>query len=214
MLISARHQFVFVHVYKVAGESIKAALKLYATPSLMDRALANVGVTTSAMRVYRLGWQFRKHAMAREAQHTLPPELYNSYYKFAFVRNPWDWQVSLYYYMLRDTFHKQHERAKSFANFEAYLEWRVAEDVRFQKEFVTDEAGDLIVDFVGRYERLSDDFAAICQHLDIRAELPHKNRSMERRSYQSYYTDRTRRLVEETFAPDIEFFGYTWENSP
>jgi hypothetical protein len=126
------------------------------------------------------------------------------------VRNPWDWQVSLYYYMRRDAYHKQHALASGFGGFDAYIKRRVAEDVRLQKEFVTDEAGNLLVDSVGRYERLHEDFGAICQHLGIQAELPHKNRSADRRPYQTYYTDHTRQLVEDHFAEDIAFFGYTW----
>jgi hypothetical protein len=77
MLLSARRQFIFVHVYKVAGESIKTALQPYAIPSVFDRVLAKVGVATEAMRVYRLGWQSRKHAMAKDAKAMLSPEIFD-----------------------------------------------------------------------------------------------------------------------------------------
>ena len=58
----------------------------------------------------------------------LPRRVYEDFFKFAFVRNPWDWQVSLYHYMLQRREHFQHDLIKSIENFDDYIEWRVTED--------------------------------------------------------------------------------------
>jgi hypothetical protein len=75
---------------------------------------------------------------------------------------------------------------------------------------VVSRAGRQIVDFIGRYERLTQDFQHICDVLELDTALPHKNPS-SRRDYRTYYNEKSRRLVEEHFKEDIDFFGYTFD---
>ena len=150
------------------------------------------------------------HITAQELRDRIPSPEFDRFFKFAFVRNPWDWQVSLYTYMLQNTRHRQHELIRSMDSFERYVEWRVAEDVYLQKQFVTDEAGDVIVDYVGRFETLPQDFEQVCRRIGVSAELPHSNRS-ERRDYREYYNSRTIQLVADTYREDVELFGYDFD---
>ena len=83
----------------------------------------------------------------------------------------------------------------------------VSEDRHLQSEFVTDAEGRVIVDFVGRFERLAEDFAHVCRTIGVEAELPHVNPSRHA-DYRTYYSDHSRALVAEHFAEDIERFGY------
>jgi hypothetical protein len=109
---------------------------------------------------------------------------------------------------------------KSLGSFERYLAWVVATPhpfakgaTKFQKDALTDAEDRLLVDFVGRYETLTSDFAQVCDHLQLQVELPHVNKSAHR-DYRAYYSEHTRQLVAEHFAADISLFGYTFENSP
>ena len=77
-------------------------------------------------------------------------------------------------------------KSKQWASFEKYIEWKVNNDFVLQKDFVTDDSGKIIVDFIGRYENLSEDFQTICDKLKIDASLPHANKS-QRKTYQQYY---------------------------
>jgi hypothetical protein len=149
------------------------------------------------------------HSSAREIKEKLPKKIYDTYFKFAFVRNPWDWQVSLYHYMLQTPVHFQYDLAKSLKDFDHYLEWRVNEDKNLQKDFVTDHNGNLIVDFIGRFENIEKDFEYICKKLDLRCSLPHVNRS-HHRDYRTYYNEKTKQLIYDHFKEDIDFFGYTF----
>ncbi|MBN1147305.1 MAG: sulfotransferase family 2 domain-containing protein [Anaerolineales bacterium] len=209
MLISHSHRFIFIHIYKVAGMSVRNALDAYATkPDIVNRLFYKLGLKiASPFQPCRM---FPFHARAKLLKQGLPARIYDTYYKFAFVRNPWDWQVSLYHFMLQDPTHFQHELLKSMSGFGEYIEWRVSEDKNLQKDFVTDDNGKLIVDFVGRYERLADDFRRVCAALKIDATLPHINRSSHK-DYRSYYDERSRKMVEEHFAEDIELFGYSFD---
>jgi Sulfotransferase family len=216
MLISYSHRFIFIHIYKVAGTSIADALERYTAKGVdrrspMLRFLRSLGVHRLVPRYRLRKVRAQRHATARAIRAELPPEIFDEFYKFAFVRNPWDWQVSLYHFALNDPSHAQHQFTKSFKSFEKYLEWRVDGHYRLQKDFVVDDQGQLIVDFVGRYETLARDFATICNRVGIdNPGLPH-HRPSAHRDYRTYYTPRTAALVAEAFKEDIEFFGYELE---
>jgi hypothetical protein len=109
--------------------------------------------------------------------------------------------------MLKETSHFQHDYIRSLGSFEKYIKWRCFEEVRFQKDFVCSEAGDLLVNFVGRFENLDADFQIICSKIGISASLPRINVS-NTKPYKEYYNDETRELVRQAFAPDITLFGY------
>ncbi len=206
MLVSHRHRFIFIHTYKTAGMSVRRVLDPYAE----GRARRWVAKYARRLRLPAPATP-RFHMPAREVRALLSPEVFDSYFTFAFVRNPWDWQVSLYHYMLKATDHYQHELAKSFAGFDAYIRWRVDKEVRLQKAFVTDEDGRMIVDFVGRMECVDEDFAHVCRTVGLPPiRLPHKNRSRHR-DYRGYYSDETREMVARAFAEDIDAFGYTFD---
>lgn len=109
--------------------------------------------------------------------------------------------------MLKDVNHYQHELAKRFKSFNEYIRWRCSEEVRFQKDFVYGENDQLLVNYIGKFENIDDDFKTITSHIGINVDLPHKN-SSKHTSYRDYYTDDTRDLVEGTFKVDYETFGY------
>jgi len=210
MVISYSHQFIFFHLYKVAGTSIKKALDRYESkPPLIGKVFRRLNIT-ELMPFPR--WRaFPTHMKARMARNLLPEETFSSFFKFAFVRNPWDWQVSLYYYALQEKKHPQHELTKKFRDFDEYIHWRMTEDRQLQKDFVSDENGRMIVDFIGKYENLYDDFRHVCKILSLEAELPHLNKS-DHQDYRSYYNDKTRELIARHFKEDIDLFNYTFDN--
>ena len=225
MLISEKHNFIFIHVWKVAGTSVTKALEKYAynpdkyIPKLI---LKKAGVksdpinqiveTADRYGVVPLYAGLRRHARAIQVKQRLTAQKYDKFYTFAFVRNPWDWEVSFYHYVLSRKNHAQHERVKAMGSFEKYLEWKVNNidnDFVLQKDFVTDESGKVIVDFIGRYENLSEDFQTICDKLKLDTSLPHANKS-QRKTYQKYYNPHTKKLLEECYQEDINFFDYTF----
>ena len=77
-----------------------------------------------------------------------------------------------------------------------------------QLDYIIDEDGNLIVDFVGRFENIANDSEIVFKNLGLEnVGLPHKN-SSKHRNYRLYYTEETKNLVSQRYQRDIEFFGY------
>src|SRR4051794_37346885 len=110
MLLSYEHRFIFIHVYKVAGTSVVAALEPFAhrpEKLFVNRLLSKFNHLLGT----HLTWPhhklkiFNDHVKALDLKRALPAAIFDNYFKFAFVRNPWDWQVSLYHYMKQESKH-------------------------------------------------------------------------------------------------------------
>jgi Sulfotransferase family len=140
----------------------------------------------------------------------VPAEKFTSYFKFGFVRNPWDRAVSLYE-------RKEGLRLKSRMSFEDFVDWmKFASSTcmhpvphRYQLDWFVSPHGDVLADFIGKYENLEADWEQIRARLGIGQTLPRLNVNPERRrDYTSYYSERTRKIVADRFAVDVEYFGY------
>ena len=205
MLISEKRKFIFIHVYKNAGRSIRTALEPFAQDKwqyLLNKQLKKINIST------RFDSQpFDVHIKANEMMEIMGRESFKDYFSFAIVRNPWDWQVSLYTFMLKEPSHYQHELVKKLGSFDEYIRWRCDKEVRFQKDFIYSKEGELLIDFVGRYENLEAEFEKICAHIGVKTSLPKLNVSKVK-PYVQFYTDDTIELVGQTFKSDIELFGY------
>ena len=214
MLLSHRYQFLFVHIAKTGGTSVRSALQRYRwrDPYYLPQWIAS---RLSGMTGHRLGIKLPRHCKAITAQEMLPREFYDSLFKFAFVRNPWDLQVSSYHHIRRER-PQLMQANESFEDFlrrkldpERPWQYHLDTSVESQSHYITDLQGRQIVDFIGRYETLQEDFDRICDRIGITPiTLPHRRKASDRADYRGYYDDSTRRLVAEHFAPDIERLGY------
>lgn len=202
MVISHGYKFIFIHNYKVAGTSVREALEVFTIPpreSYWNWLRQKAGMLPQSSN-------FPDHISSSELKAKLAPKYFDNYFKFSFVRNPWDWQVSLYHFARQLKSHHQHEMTLKMS-FEEYINWRVTQDKHLQKEFMYDNAGHCLVDYIGKIETIETDFKNITQTLGIDASLAHSNKS-KHKPYQEYYTPETRQIIAEHFAEDIELFGY------
>ncbi len=218
MLISYSHRFIYFHVSKTGGMSMRKALTPYAKEPerfKMRRPAPLIGDRPN--RMYEVWRALLLHARASDARDELPTDVFTKFLKFGFVRNPWDWQVSMYYFILREETYAKHQIVKGLRGFEEYVEWVVATKdpypkgtPKLQSEMIADTQGKLLVDDVGRYETLAQDFLRISQKLGIEVSLPHLNQTAHR-DYRTYYNERTKRMIAEHFQADVELFRYTFD---
>lgn len=207
MLVSESRGFLFVHVQKTAGTSLTRLLEPWALQpdaGRWNRLLSDAGLRRDWRKAY-----YRKHAPLRVAEKRLPAERFESIFKFAFVRNPWDRMVSWHRYVLATPSHHLHQRTKA-GDFDAFLQ-RVAQNPqRSQWWMLVDSQGRLRLDFVGRFERLHDDVREVARRLEL-PQLELAPAAAPPRDYRRPYSITGAELVAKTFASEIEHFGYRFD---
>lgn len=151
-------------------------------------------------------------------------EKFNTYFKFAVVRNPWDRLVSTYFYLKQGGSNAMdqvwaNKNLSSYSSFDQFVkQWLNKENINSwmhfipQFKFIYDESMQRQVDYIARFENLSEDFSVISNKLELHKSLPHINAS-KRKPYQHYYNEQTRTIVAEVYKEDIELLGYQFEQS-
>lgn len=218
MLLSNRYKFLFVHIAKTGGTSVRSALRpmRWKDPYFYPQFICS---RLSSLTGHRIAAKFPRHAKIIAAKEMLPQELFDQLFKFAVVRNPWDLQVSSYHHIRRERSHLM----AHIENFEQFIEWKldperpyqfhVDTSIEQQSDYLIDLHGNLLTDFIGRYENLNDDFKTICDHIGIdRPALPHRRKATDRdKDYRSYYTDSLIEKVSLHFKQDIDLLNYQFE---
>lgn len=208
MLISDSHQFIFLRMRKVASRSMRAILQPLCIP-------VPEGRLPHLLSRARLEWDyhdyvFRAHDSILAAKRRMPSETFADYFKFAFVRNPWERLVSEYEFILRNPQHGRYQRVVRLDNFPAFIEMQIPRKDAYQLNMLCDKQGNLLMDFVGKLENLDRDWQTVCERIGIVHQvLPRKNVS-ERKPYQAYYDGASVKLVAKHWAREIELFEYSY----
>ncbi len=149
---------------------------------------------------------------------------FNEYYKFTFVRNPWDRLLSAYNFLKKGGMNHMDQEfcddiLSSYDTFEQFvMEWVTHENVESwvhfipQYHYIYDGNMNLVVDFVGRFENFNDDFEKVRIKLGTGIPLKHLNKTKDKKekSYREAYTPKMAEKVAEVYKEDIELFGYVF----
>ena len=189
------------------AETIKGLAMLHAANAPFEMAYTN----KETGYVFRTGdLNDFKHLPARIARRVLGESLWQSAFKFAFVRNPWDWVLSNYVYKQRPDNVEPMDAEKVLWVRDNVKLRQLPIPYRTQHAFLCDEDGEIGLDFVGRFENFGSDFAKVAERLEIAGDLGHLNENDKesRRDVRSLFTGEAFDLVGELWAVDIEAFGY------
>lgn len=230
-----KYQAIFIHVPKVAGQSIEHFFLDKLNITKKDALPLLIGPNPNSNQ----GPPKLAHLTALELlkyKH-ISPENFNTYFKFAFVRNPWSRAVSFYKFL----------GFQSFISFEKFvLEYLSAKNwndekrywfVRPQAEFVVDEESAILVDFIGKIENINEDFNFVLKRLNFEpAKLPYINKFKNSyhkkfhtlkkhpelifkqiisqanhfKNYKDYYNSTTKKIVGTIYSQDIDLFKYSF----
>ena len=239
-MLSHHHKTIFVHIPKCAGQSVEIAF------------LRDIGLSwqTRAPLLLRpndckdLGPPRLGHLIAVDyvQKRYIPKEMFDAYFKFAIVRDPWTRAVSLYHHLdlnlpfqvfVSDWLPGQFAQGDKAASY-----WFV----RPQTEYLMQDA-QLLVNDVIRFEALQDEFPRVMKCSNLGTALPHVNRSGElaaarQRSSKSrskrfrlgirsaltrnhrdrhehcgaYYNAAAAQTIGDLYASDVSEFGYRFAN--
>ncbi|MGF1451099.1 MAG: sulfotransferase family 2 domain-containing protein [Opitutales bacterium] len=215
MLYSPGHRFLFVHIPKTGGTSLRAAFKplLYRDPWYW---LMWAPQRLSHLTQHRTVTKFPRHAKLVAAEEMLPSSVYRQLFIFSVVRNPWDRLVSAYHHL-----HKEFPEVVRWQDFEGFVQYGLEPDrepsyhvdvvVRPQIDYLVTFAGELGASYLVRFESLVGGIEEVQRRLGKRAaKLPHRRKGQRGRDYRSYYNDALAETVGRYYARDIATFGYTF----
>jgi len=180
-------KYIFIHINRTGGSSIEAVLKL----------------------------SLKQHESALEKRDYLGQKRWNNIFKFAFVRNPWDKVVSHYHHRVNTNQTRMRDNPIEFGEWvrltykdrdPRYYDWPLM--FYPQMKWISDSDGNLLVDFIGRFENINIDFQKVCYVIgkgDLK--LPHVKKSSHKH-YQFYYDRELKDIIADHFSEDIKYFNY------
>jgi hypothetical protein len=193
-MISDKHKCIFIHCHKCAGETIELAISGKA-----DKGFEGDPYEGSPEKHFSVNQYIKKYGQ----------DIWQDYFTFSFVRNPWDRVISWIFY--RDKRWKLYGGKINPSIIKQELEqFKCFHRNTFNNLLSLDDASE--IDFIGKFENLQQDFNTVCDKIGIpQQELPHVNKT-NRKHYTEYYDDETREIVAQKYAKDIEYFGYKFED--
>lgn len=199
-----QNQCIFVHIPKAAGVSICSSL---------------------------FGNLAGGHTTIQSYQFIFSENEFDRYFKFTFVRNPWDRVFSAYNFLKKGGMNEQDrkwsaENIAAYGSFEDFVKgWLNTSNINKYVHFVpqykflcTPNDDKLLVDFLGFFENIQDDFEYIKNKLALDDNLAvlHENKTTSNNKqldYRDFYTNETREIVAAVYKKDIELLGYNFDNS-
>ena len=143
----------------------------------------------------------------------MPPDLFASYFKFAFVRNLWERLVSEYEFLLRTPTHGRHTRVSRMKHFREIIEMQIPRPDAYQINMLARLNGEFVADFVGKFEQLDQGWKVVCENIGIPHQpLPHRRKSGRGTDFRDRYTPADVDLVAKHWQREIKQFGYCIED--
>lgn len=207
MIVSHRHRFIFAAVPKTGTHSVRAALREH----MADDDIEQVGLFVNKRFPFDdLAAIRHGHLGLAQVRPYLGEETFASYFKFAFVRNPFDRFVSYCAFMTRngDIFQKEPQSVMEHLLFNEPPE----QHILFQPQYtvLADDDGRLLTDMVGRVEEMQASYDAICERIGIPSRVLEQVNSSQRGDYRKYYNQPLVDGVAARYGRDLELFGYSF----
>ena len=204
MIISKLHKFIFVAIPKTGTHSVRRALREQMGPDDIEQ----VGLfVQKKFPIPELAQLQHGHLSLEQVRPYLPPEEFSSFFKFAFVRNPFDRFVSYCAFMTRAQGHFERDPKAVMRHFIANPPWP---HILFQPQhsFVTDATGQLATDHIGRVEDMQGSYDEIARKIGIPTSALERVNISTHREYRDYYDDELIAGVAKLYSRDLELFGY------
>ena len=183
-MISHEHKCIFIHIPRTGGTSIE--------------------------RSFNWDKEGKKHWNLSRWRSGLDINLFNNYFKFSFVRNPWDFIISKYKAGWFGAIGEKTGKSLKFF-LEHYKTPKHECGETFHEYFSPNQ-----MDFIGRFENRTEDISFISKkigkHIDSKIHVRKIQQiDKNKKHYTEYYDNETREIVATRYSKDIEYFGYNFE---
>ena len=207
MIVSHAHRFIFAAIPKTGTHSVRRALRGHLAPDDLEQ----VGLFVDK----RFPWpelaQLRHgHLGLAQVRPFVGEDAFARYFKFAFVRNPFDRFVSYCAFATRES--GAFEQDPRGTMHHILFELRPLQHILFQPQhaFLVDEHGALLTDYVGRVEQMQASYDTICERIGIPSQPLEQVNSSRRGSYRDYYDATLIEGVSQLYRRDLDLFGYAF----
>ena len=205
MIISRLHNFIFVAVPKTGTHSVRQALR----EQMGEQDLEQAGLfVAKKFPMPELAQLRHGHITLTQVQPFLEADEFQSFFKFGFVRNPFDRFVSYCAFMTRDQdiFEHEPQRVMRHILFEAPPHHHIL--FQPQHQYLAGPDGALMSDYVGRVEQMQQCYDDVCKRIGIPSRLLEKVNGSRRGDYRDYYDQQLIDGVAKLYARDLDLFGY------
>lgn len=227
-MISHKYKCIFIHIPKCAGTSIETAfghfdnhsgrggqdhrtIRAIEKPFISQDAFNSIENTKEVY--YRLKHQYDGSVSNPRNKNIVTKNQYNSYFKFTFIRNPWARAFSWYKNVMRDEIHLKNHGITNQTSFNDFLKlFAGSRKLKPQLYWIKNFKGSIPLDYIGRFENLTEDFQEICKILNVKnITLPHKIKGSNEDYYQ-YYNENSKKIILDTYKNEIKMFGYSFDS--
>lgn len=239
MIVSHKHKFIFIRPTKVAGTSVEVNLAKQCEENDIITSVRKFDKNSDESKFVHMARNnegYNGHMLPDKIREKIGEKIWNEYYKFTIVRNPYDLAISRYFWyktrptktltsQMTKTRLKQHmfqpsSYVRLIKNILKLNKGNFAELAKhFDKQwkntgYYFDSDGRPICDFYIHYEHLDEDYKEVCKHLGMPYQrLPQikvKQRK-EKKHYSKYYDRKARKRIEKIFKKELSFFNYKFE---
>jgi len=190
VVIKKEPNLIFIHIPKCAGVSIERFF----------------------------GWNGLRHETLRKYSSEYSYNELEQFFKFTFIRNPWDRMVSWYFHHHGELYEPKNEQGfynwvkKGMPN---HWEGKVVDGEKWLNQDPLSILGflhnkeNISLNYIGRLETINKDMEYICKKNNIEYREPIKKlNSSKRGSYKEYYNSETVKIIEKRFEQDLNLFPY------
>ena len=226
-MIHHAHKCIFIHIPKTGGTSIETSLtgidwyfvnkgiEKHCTLDELERfPYMGKDAGKQAGKIYP---KYRFHApderkeVQAASRRLFPPEALESYFKFTFVRNPFEWVVSTFFWS--DALKKKYKE-----DFNFFVQKHLAEN---RNHFHSDSQyrytlhkGSPVMNFIGKFENFAQDFSTVMRNLGLPDGTKplhlNKNKSRPQVKYQEIYDKKSLDIVYNKYKLDFKKFNYEY----
>tara|TARA_Y100001938_G_C8041912_1_gene406616 strand:+ start:218 stop:949 length:732 start_codon:yes stop_codon:yes gene_type:complete len=239
VLVSHKYRFIYIKNVRTASSAIQGLFRKYCVeeeegysletdPDTLLEVSSSAGIARGRKNEsYGKAALFKHantHVPARKIRNYVGEDVFNSYYKFASTRNPFDQMVSYYWWLKwyrtnskREKWHPpislSDDVRKDFIRFiQGVCQYRKSQS--WQLHTIDDEP---VCDYYIRFENLKEGVASVASHLGIPSSHSLTMGRLKAHSrpfdlhYSHYYDDELQQLAESHFEKELDFFGYKFE---